>query len=159
MPFRLDYALWSALLAVVVLRRSDLLSPTDNEYLSMKFTTKFIVYSYFFAIMYFADTYLSSHFTPENVFLHQAANSVLVVAVDLLKAALFSSLILKAKIDHLVHLAKSLRDACFTLDGIKGNFKFLSQVMVDKGTFFEWDEGKAVRKSICHQIWYFEKSG
>lgn len=159
MPFRLDVALWGASLAITLARRGRLIFSTDAKYLGMKYTTWAIDYCYIGFMMYFIDIFLSANFTPENVFLHQVANSVGVVGVDILKAVLFSSMIPKAKKDHLKHLGSSLIRALFTVQGIKDNFRFFGKILAGQGWLREWDEGKSIRKSIRHQIWYFVKIG
>ena len=159
MPFRLDYALWGLSLAITLSRRGHLVLSTDGKYLRMKYVTWLIDYMYLGANMYFADMFLSKNLTPENVLFHQMANSAFVVAIDLLKGVLFANLAAKAKIDHIKYIAKEGVKMIFTAEGIKDNFRFLGTLLKGEGTLFEWSDGKAVRKSVRHIIWYFVKIG
>ena len=56
-------------------------------------------------MLYFLNTFLSGdNFTARNILLHQAANSILVCMVDLLKGITFYKQVAKAKTDHLIML-------------------------------------------------------
>ena len=160
MPFRLDHAIWVASVAITLITRVSLLVKTEKKYVGMKYATWAIDYCYAGLTLYFVEKYLVTDFTPEKVFVHQVLNSTFVCLIDILKALLFSSLLPKAKLDHLKSLGKSLLDAMFTVDGIKANFKFLGSLLAGQGTAFEWEEDKTtVRKSVRHQLWYFFKIG
>lgn len=56
-------------------------------------------------------------------------------------------------------LAKTLITALFTPSGWMDTFRFFGKLLSGQGIISEWDEGKSVRKSIRHQIWYFAKIG
>ena len=56
-------------------------------------------------MLYFLKTLLSGgNFTTDNILLYQAANSIVVGVVDLLKVISFYKLAAKAKTDHLIML-------------------------------------------------------
>jgi len=159
MPIRLDFVLWGASF-VFELGRRYRNAPRDAKYVHMKYTTWAIDYCYMFAMLCFIETYVSTHFTPLTIFVVQAANSCLVVAVDILKAVLFADLLPKAKIEHLKHLGQSLREAVFTVQGIKGNFGFLGKLIGGQGILLDWEASPAiVRTSARHNLWYFVKIG
>mmetsp|Transcript_2570 Transcript_2570/g.2849 ORF Transcript_2570/g.2849 Transcript_2570/m.2849 type:complete len:395 (-) Transcript_2570:145-1329(-) len=131
-----------------------------NKYINMKFLTWAIDYIYMGGMLYFLNTFLSGdNFTARNILLHQAANSILVCMVDLLKAISFYKLIAKAKTDHLIMLKKNLVQAFSTKAGIKGNFQFLYRVLMGEGTLTEFRGKKTQLFSIRHQIFYFIKIG
>ena len=85
-------------------------------------------------MLYFLNVFLSGeNFTAKNIFPHQAANSILVCMVDLLKAISFYKIVAKAKTDHLVMLKKNLLQALSTKVGIKGNVQFLNRILMGEG--------------------------
>ena len=115
---------------------------------------------YLGANMYFADMFLSKNFTPENVLYHMMANSVFVVAIDILKAILFTPLVAKAKTDYMKNIGKDLVKVLFTVEGIKGNFAFLGKLLKGEGIISEWSDDKTtVRTSARYTLWYFIKIG
>merc|ERR1712238_311581 len=118
------------------------------------------MYVYMGGMLYFLNTFLSGdNFTARNILLRQAANSILVCIVDLLKAISFYKLIAKAKTDHLIMLKKNLMQVCSTKAGIQGNFQFLYRILMGEGTFTEFRGKKTQLFSIRHQIFYFIKIG
>jgi len=111
-------------------------------------------------MLYFLNTFLSGdNFTARNILLHQAANSILVCMVDLLKAKSFYKQVAKAKTDHLIMLKKNLVQAFSTKAGIKGNFQFLYRILMGEGTLTDFRGKKTQLFSIRHQIFYFLKMG
>jgi len=131
-----------------------------NKYSNMKYLTWAIDYAYMGGMLYFLNTFLSGdNFTARNILLHQAANSILICVVDLLKAISFYKLIAKAKTNHLIMLKKNLVQAFSTKAGIKGNFQFLYRILMGEGTLTEFRDKKTQIFSIRHQIFYFIKIG
>jgi len=131
-----------------------------NKYINMKFLTWAIDYAYMGGMLYFLNTFLSGdNFTARNILLHQAANSILVCMVDLLKGITFYKLVAKAKTDHLIMLKKNLVQAFSTKAGIKGNFQFLYRILMGEGTLTDFRGKKTQLFSIRHQIFYFVKMG
>ena len=164
MNVRLEYAVWGASFVINAMIGSGGVAKSDPskrmQYVMMKWVTWTMDYAYMFAMMCFLETFMSgANFTAEHVFLHQVANSILVCLFDLIKAFSFWKLLPKAKTDHLAMLGRDIAKALFTIEGIKENFKFLSQILSGEGIFKEFSIGKEQRASIRHNLWYFFKIG
>lgn len=159
MAFRLDYAFWAASLVTTVLMRIGIIASSNRSYLVTKYSTWAIDYFYIGATLYFLEQYLTYNFTPDVVYKHQVLNSALVCVVDILKAFLFSRLLPATKVDHLKMLRRDLGSALFTLAGWKETFAFLGRLARGEGIVSEFEEGKTIRKSVRHQIWYWLKIG
>jgi len=142
-------------------KKADKHTTTERDkYINMKYLTWAIDYAYMGGMLYFLNTFMSGeNFTARNVLLHQAANSILVCMVDLLKAVSFSKLVAKAKTDHLIMLRKNLLQIFSTKAAMKENLQFLYRILMGEGTLTEFRKKKTQLFSIRHHIFYFVKIG
>ena len=129
------------------------------RYRFAKYATWLMDYSFLISFLWLSNIYLKDDgFTFRRIYMVTVGISFATLTVDLIKAALFSDILAKAKINHLNSLVKQLTKLC-NVAGIQKLLSFVTECLLGYGLFSKFKIGSLQRSSVIHHIFYFCKIG